>query len=744
MSKSSQNSWFNRCLPTLGRQRAGAPSRRRLLLGVESLEDRKLLATLNIAAGILTYTAAAGEVNQLKVSNFGGVLKFTEAPGINITLTGAGTAGWSGNGTNSVSGPSISVTAASVIDVQDLSDKVTIQGFPVSSLTVNGGAGDDKLSRAGAFPSSGDTWNLTGAGSGTITSVLTFANMEDLIGGGKADTFTVNNAGSLAGGIDAGGGYNVLDYSPSSLAVTFSISAQTAVNVTDTIPFSHIFQVTGSSASDTLIGGSGANSWTQANNNAGGVFNFDTAISYSYVSIENLTGGNAVDTFFVGTYTTSGVIDGGGGVRNAIDYSGVAGPVTVNLTTNSIPTVIGGVVNIQDITGSFGNDTLIGDSNANLLNGYIGVDILLGEGGNDTLDGGAGNDDDYLDGGAGTNTLRASANGTVLLADDYYADLSNSDTLVNIQKASLTGSSSNDFIEARDFSGDVTADGKEGNDTIIGGTGNNTISGGTGNDTLTGLIGDDFLFGGDGNDKLFGGSGSDTLDGQAGDDYMKGGPDNDAYLFDTDTAQGADRIDESAGGTDRISFFPTDDLAVTLNLGISAQQTVNANLKLTLSSVEQATGGAKDDVLIGNGSANKLTGGDGNDVLVGQGGADIIDGQNGRDILIGGAGGDTLTGGSDNDVLIGGNTSFDGNIAVLLALMAEWTSNNSYSARISHLTGATSGGLNGGFTLHGPPSATVFDDAIADTLTGGDNLDWFLARAGDTTDKTASETLTTI
>jgi Ca2+-binding RTX toxin-like protein len=744
MSKSSQSSWFNRFLQVSGRKRANSPLRRRLPLEVESLEDRRVLATLVINAGILTYTGAPGEVNQLKVSNIGGVLKFTEAPGINITLGGAGTVGWSGNGTNSVSGPSGSVSAPSVIDVDDLNDKVTIQGFPVNTLTVNGGAGNDTLSRAGAFPSSGDTWNLTGAGSGTITSVLTFANMEDLTGGGKPDTFTVNNTGSLAGKIDGGGANNLLDYSSSSLAVTFSISAGTAVNATDTIPFSHFLQFTGSSASDTLIGDSGTNSWGLSNNNNGSVFNFDTFTSYNYTSVENLTGGSGVDTFFVGSFTISGIVDGGGGVRNAIDYSGVAGPYTIDLSTNSIPTVLGGVANIQDVTGSFGNDTLIGDGNANLLNGYIGSDILLGGGGNDILDGGVANDDDYLDGGAGTDTLRASANGTVLLADDYYADFSNSDTLVSIEEATLTGASGNDFIEARDFSGDLTVDGKEGNDTIIGGTGTNTITGGTGDDTLTGLSGNDFIFGGDGNDKLFGGSGSDTLDGQGGDDYMKGGPDNDAYLFDTDTAQGADRIDESAGGTDRISFFPTDDLAVTLNLGIAAQQTVNANLKLTLSSVEQATGGAKDDVLIGNGSANKLTGGDGNDILVGQGGADTLDGQNGRDILIGGVGADVLTGGSDNDILIGGRTSFDGNIAALQAVMAEWASNNSYAVRISHLTGATAGGLNGGITLHAAPDATVFDDAIADTLTGGDNFDWFLARAGDTTDKTASETLTTI
>jgi Ca2+-binding RTX toxin-like protein len=125
-----------------------------------------------------------------------------------------------------------------------------------------------------------------------------------------------------------------------------------------------------------------------------------------------------------------------------------------------------------------------------------------------------------------------------------------------------------------------------------------------------------------------------------------------------------------------------------------------------------------------------------------------LDGGSGRDILIGGNYSDTLIGGSGSDILVGGSTTyygnFSGNVTALQSLMAEWSSSNSYKIRISHLTGASSGGLNGDYTLHGGPDATVFDDAVADILTGNDYYDWFLGQASEPTDKVAGERLTII
>lgn len=65
--------------------------------------------------------------------------------------------------------------------------------------------------------------------------------------------------------------------------------------------------------------------------------------------------------------------------------------------------------------------------------------------------------------------------------------------------------------------------------------------------------------------------------------------------------------------------------------------------------IENARGGAGDDLLIGNEVENFIRGGAGKDTLIGGDGADTLRGGNGHDILIGGAGADVFvyTGGHD-------------------------------------------------------------------------------------------------
>ena len=135
-----------------------------------------------------------------------------------------------------------------------------------------------------------------------------------------------------------------------------------------------------------------------------------------------------------------------------------------------------------------------------------------------------------------------------------------------------------------------------------------------------------------------------------------------------------------------------------------------------------------------------LFGGGGNDtldtrgsiassVLVGGVGVDSLLGGNGQDLLLGGLGVDVLRGGGDDDILIGGTTDFDEDLTALTALAAEWGRTDlGYQERIDHLTGVTSGGLNGAYLLTG---GTIHDDAAADQLYGEDGRDWFLFSTGD-------------
>ncbi|MES9851113.1 MAG: calcium-binding protein [Candidatus Thiodiazotropha sp. L084R] len=111
-----------------------------------------------------------------------------------------------------------------------------------------------------------------------------------------------------------------------------------------------------------------------------------------------------------------------------------------------------------------GNE-LHGGGGDDKLTGSVGNDHLLGEGNNDTLSGGDG--DDLLQGGVGND--------------------------------SLSGNDGNDTLE-----GGIQ------NDILYGGDGNDHLIGGSGDDSLRGDRGDDILEGGEGSDTLYGGSGNDT------------------------------------------------------------------------------------------------------------------------------------------------------------------------------------------------------------------------------------------
>ncbi len=100
------------------------------------------------------------------------------------------------------------------------------------------------------------------------------------------------------------------------------------------------------------------------------------------------------------------------------------------------------------MSGTNGNDILLGNNGADSAFGFQGADLLTGQGGNDDLRGGK--DGDVVLGGADADTLR--------------------------------GGNGDDYVE--------------------GGTGNDEVRGGAGNDTLYGGEGADFIRGGDGDDVI--------------------------------------------------------------------------------------------------------------------------------------------------------------------------------------------------------------------------------------------------
>lgn len=240
-------------------------------------------------------------------------------------------------------------------------------------------------------------------------------------------------------------------------------------------------------------------------------------------------------------------VDGGEGDQDWISYWYGNG-VTVNLETGTA-TGQGNdiIVNVENISGSNGNDILTGNAGDNGILGQVGNDqlfggdgndylraddgddVLVGGAGDDQLDGGAGNDEilegegnDVIDGGEGSDWLSYwYGNGVEVNLETGFANGLGNDTIVNIENISASN----------------------GNDILTGNDGDNGILGQAGDDQLFGKGGNDYLRADDGNDVLDGGDGDDLLQGGLGDDTLTGGAGADAFLI------------ENGGGLDTITDF---------------------------------------------------------------------------------------------------------------------------------------------------------------------------------------------
>lgn len=152
-------------------------------------------------------------------------------------------------------------------------------------------------------------------------------------------------------------------------------------------------------------------------------------------------------------------------------YSNVTISGTINNDVLDFTAV--NLIGIGRVQGGDGNDTIIGNADANIIWGEAGDDILSGGAGNDTLKGGAGIDTaDYSYTTAGvTVSLAVTAAQTVAVGDV--------DTITEMEN--LTGGSGNDTLTGTNAAN--TIDGGAGDDIIDAGRGNDIIVGGAGTDT---------------------------------------------------------------------------------------------------------------------------------------------------------------------------------------------------------------------------------------------------------------------
>lgn len=208
--------------------------------------------------------------------------------------------------------------------------------------------------------------------------------------------------------------------------------------------------------------------------------------------------------------------------------------------------------------------------------------------------------------------------------------------------------------------------------------------------------------GGSGGDTLNGGSGADTLRGGSGNDTESGGAGDDTFVEGDASINGTDKLTGGAG-TDLVTYYGRSGGVALYADGVALSGQAGENDTIA-TDVENLTGTAYPDTIVGNGLANVIRGYGGADKLSGLANGDFIYGGDGSDTINGGYGADTLFGGSGNDTINGG-----------------WSADTLY-------------GNGGADTITGGPGTDVvfagfgndrvfINDGVADTADGGDGTD---------------------
>jgi hypothetical protein len=194
------------------------------------------------------------------------------------------------------------------------------------------------------------------------------------------------------------------------------------------------------------------------------------------------------------------------------------------------------MIDVENVTGGSGDDTITGSAEANVLNGGAGKDTLSGGLGNDTLIGGDGDDllkgeagDDTFDEGAASNGADTMIGGAGVDTVNYSAR--NAILIINMDATAIASPPAGGPFAT--VGAAASGDGAEGDlivtdvencigglkgDTINGNASDNQLEGGgvvgtpdTIVDTINGLGGDDTIDGGGGADIIDCGDGEDLL-----------------------------------------------------------------------------------------------------------------------------------------------------------------------------------------------------------------------------------------
>jgi Ca2+-binding RTX toxin-like protein len=524
-----------------------------------------------------------------------------------------------------------------------------------------------------------------GAGNHAVGDILT--GIEDVNGSQYSDSLTGNGVSNRIWAYDGddtifgGGFYDTID----------------GGNGNDLIDGgSHEDSIFGGAGNDTIYGGTGIDSiWGGAGDDylegyysagmngsqdllIGGVGN-DTLDGSHSLGWSTLIGGMGADRI-IGNGTSSEVsyeLTGYGDFN--VSWQGVYVDLSIQDGVTAQTGKPGGddatgdiLTGIVNAVGSNGSDTLIGNDQSNEMYGVDADDLMIGGAGNDSLWGV--NNNDTLEGGLGSDFIWGGM--------DYdIASYANAASGVNVSLElqlgpvqSGTGEENGDELWYMDGLW-----GSEFNDTL---TGRNTddpqymsihnlIEGRGGNDILAGLSGNDTLDGGTGTDTAnytlstaavnvdltlaTAQTGGEAGNHSTGDVLISIENVTGSAFNDTLLGDAGDNILSGLAGADVIDGKGGTD---TVNYSASTAG-VRVDLNLQDGATAQAGGEAGNhadgDILSG---IENVIGSVHGDTLVGDGNANILSGLGGDDIIIAGAG-DTVHGGAGNDVLRSGDATLD-------------------------------------------------------------------------------------
>lgn len=367
---------------------------------------------------------------------------------------------------------------------------------------VTGGSGNDRLT-------GNDAANrlIGGAGNDILEGG---AGSDRLIGGRGNDTYIFRTATTAE--VDtvvetSTGGYDSLNFG----SISTNVRVDLSLNTSQTVHVNRSLILQAGANIETVTGGSGNDRLTgnaKANVLRGGAGN-DTLIGGA--GSDRLIGGVGNDTYVLrnaASAESDSVEEMANGGTDTLYFASVTKNVHVNLDTAATQAIytnmqlkLNSSLDVENVTGGSGNDTITGNTAANVLIGGAGSDSLLGRTGNDTyvFRSAASAEIDTITelAGAGTDTLNFSAITTALT--------------VNLSSAATQTIHTNRQLKLNLGTSVENVIGGSANDNITGNTLSNVLVGNAGNDRLSGLGGRDILIGGLGLDQLLGGDGEDIL-----------------------------------------------------------------------------------------------------------------------------------------------------------------------------------------------------------------------------------------